>query len=100
MQFDFFSNEVLSTSKRKKKNIKRLIITLIIVMLIIRLPKNSENKPRGLYFSKALFEGLISEATHIIRKEIICITKSFGLTKTRKEICVLWNCFCFVLFSI
>ena len=22
-------------------------------------PKNSENKPRGLYFSKALFEGLM-----------------------------------------
>ena len=24
-----------------------------------KLPQNSENKPRGLYFSKALFEGLI-----------------------------------------
>jgi len=23
------------------------------------IPQNSENKPRGLYFSKALFEGLI-----------------------------------------
>ena len=25
----------------------------------LRKPLNSENKPRGLYFSKALFEGLI-----------------------------------------
>ena len=25
------------------------------------IPKSSENKPRGLYFSKALFEGLVLE---------------------------------------
>ena len=26
-----------------------------------QIPYNSENKPRGLYFSKALFEGLFLE---------------------------------------
>ena len=25
----------------------------------VTIPENSENKPRGLYFSKVLFEGLI-----------------------------------------
>ena len=30
-------------------------------------PTNSENKPRGLYFSKALFEGLIFGGTYIWR---------------------------------
>ena len=29
--------------------------------------KNSENKPRGLYFSKALFEGLIFGGAYIRR---------------------------------
>ena len=31
------------------------------------LPQNSENKPRGLYFSKALFEGLIFGGAYIRR---------------------------------
>ena len=29
------------------------------------VPQNSENKPRGLYFSKALFEGLIFGGAYI-----------------------------------
>ena len=33
----------------------------------IRVPENSENKPRGLYFSKALFEGLIFGGAYIRR---------------------------------
>ena len=32
-----------------------------------KIPRNSENKPRGLYFSKALFEGLISGEAYIQR---------------------------------
>ena len=32
-----------------------------------KIPRNSENKPRGLYFSKALFEGLISGGAYIRR---------------------------------
>ena len=32
-----------------------------------RIPENSENKPRGLYFSKALFEGLIFGGAYIRR---------------------------------
>ena len=32
-----------------------------------KIPQNSENKPRGLYFSKALFEGLISGGAYIRR---------------------------------
>ena len=31
------------------------------------VPKNSENKPGGLYFSKALFEGLIFGGVYIRR---------------------------------
>ena len=31
------------------------------------IPQNSENKPQGLYFSKALFEGLISGGAYIRR---------------------------------
>ena len=32
-----------------------------------KIPRNSENKPRGLYFSKALFEGLISGGAYTWR---------------------------------
>ena len=38
---------------------------------------NSENKPRGLYFSKAIFEGLIFEGAFLWRE--ICVSKSIGL---------------------
>ena len=31
------------------------------------IPYNSENKPRGLYFTKALFEGLIFGGAYIRR---------------------------------
>ena len=37
------------------------------------LPQNSENKPRGLYFSKALFEGPIFGGAYLRRE--ICISK-------------------------
>ena len=39
--------------------------------------KNSKSKPWGLYFSKALFEGLIFGGAYLRRK--ICISKSLGL---------------------
>ena len=39
--------------------------------------QNSENKPRGLYFSKAVFEGLIFGGAYLWRE--ICVPKSIGL---------------------
>ena len=42
-----------------------------------RLPSNSENKPKGLYFSKALFKGLIYGGAYLRRE--ICVSKSIGL---------------------
>ena len=41
------------------------------------MPLNSENKPRGLYFSKTIFEGLIFGGTYLWRE--ICVSKSIGL---------------------
>ena len=38
-----------------------------ILAILIANGKNSENKPRGLYFSKALFEGLICGGAYIRR---------------------------------
>ena len=38
---------------------------------------NSESKPRGLYFSKALFEGLIFGGAYLWRE--ICVSKLIGL---------------------
>ena len=53
--------------------------------------------PRGSYFSKALFEGLIFGAAYVrrglyLRREI-CVSKSIGLAHSWKEI----YRFCFVL---
>ena len=38
---------------------------------------NSENRPHGLYSSKALFEGLIFGGAYVQRE--ICVSKSIGL---------------------
>ena len=46
---------VLKGCKKKKNKTKK------------HIPQNSENKPGGLYFSKALFEGLICGAAYIRR---------------------------------
>ena len=51
-------------------------------------------KIRGLYFSKALFEGLIFGGAYVRRK--ICVSKSIGLACSEKEI----YHFCFVLLCI
>ena len=51
-------------------------------------------KPWGLYFSKALFEGLIFGGAYV-RSEI-CVSKSIGLACSGKEIYHV----CFVLFCI
>ena len=48
-----------------------------------KLPQNSENKPRGLYFSKALFEGLIFGGAY--GRTEICVVKSVGLACSGKE---------------
>ena len=45
--------------------------------ILTNIPQKSENKPQGLYFSKALFEGLIFWGAYE-RKEI-CVSKSIGL---------------------
>ena len=64
-----------------------------------QIPSNSENKARGLYFSKALFEGLFLEGPIFggayVRTEI-CVSKSIGLVCSGKEI----YHFCFVLLCI
>ena len=52
------------------------------------------NKPRGLYFSKALFEELIFGGAYLRRE--ICVSKSIGLACSGKEI----YHFCFVLLCI
>ena len=41
------------------------------------IPSNSENKPQGLHFSKALFEGLIFGGAYLRRE--ICVSKAIGL---------------------
>ena len=55
-------------------------------------------KPRGLYFSKALFEGLIFGGAYIGRE--ISVTKSIGKHIRWKEIYVLLHCFLFLIFLI
>ena len=37
------------------------------IFLTTQIPSDSENKPRGLYFSKALFEGVIFGGAYIRR---------------------------------
>ena len=51
-------------------------------------------KIRGLYFSKALFEGLIFGGAYVRRE--ICVSKSIGLACSEKEI----YHFCLVLLCI
>ena len=58
---------------------------------IIVYRKIPKNKPHGLHFSKALFEGLIFGGAYLRRE--ICVSKSIGLACSRKEI----YHFCFVL---
>ena len=45
--------------------------------VLIRVPYNSENKPRGLYFSKTLYWALIFGGAYVRRE--ICVSKSIGL---------------------
>ena len=49
---------------------------------------NSENNRRGLYFTKALFEGLIFGGAYLRRE--ICVSKSIGLAYSWKEIYRFW----------
>ena len=44
---------------------------------IVNIPQNPENKPRGLHFSKALFEGLVFGGVYLWRE--ICVSKSIWL---------------------
>ena len=45
----------------------KIISRCCIVLQIGIVPQNSENKPRGLYFSKALFGGLIFGGAYLRR---------------------------------
>ena len=49
----------------------------IIRYWVSQVPSNFENKPRGLYFSKPPFEGLIFGGAYLRRE--ICIDKLIGL---------------------
>ena len=44
----------------------------------VEIPQNSENKPQGLYFSKALLEGPIIFGGACLQREI-CVSKLIGL---------------------
>ena len=62
----------------------RLMVLSLLVYSLTRnieifeeMPYNFENKPRGLYFSKALFEGLIFGGAYLPRE--ICVSNSIGL---------------------
>ena len=61
---------------------KKSVLCLVnmIILLVNYIPFSdtvkSENKPQGLYFSKALFEGLIFEGAYVQRE--ICFSKSIG----------------------
>ena len=86
---------VLNTSKierdvttGKNSPIKHLVVAVGVTI------KNSENRRQVLYFSKALFEGLIFGGAYVWRE--ICISKSTGLACSGKEI----YHFCFVLLCI
>ena len=62
-------------SRIKTANVLLWLMTLYLQYLLqvkikfrlkcFNLPQNSENKPRGLYFSKALFEGLFFGGAYI-----------------------------------
>ena len=52
------------------------LCTILLLFTCVSV-KNSENKPRRLYFSKALFEGLIFGGAYLRRE--ICVSKSIGL---------------------
>ena len=49
-----------------------------VSLYAVSIPSNSENKPRGLYFSKGLLEGLIFGGAYLRRE--IYVSKSIGLT--------------------
>ena len=59
----------------------------------IQLLENSENKPRGLYFSKTLFERLIFDGAYVRRN--FAVSKSIELTRSGKEINHFFLCFTF-----
>ena len=63
-----------------------------------------KNKPWGLHFSKAPFEGLIFGRAYIrnlnFRQKEFSITKLIWLAYSGKEMYVLLCCCCFVLFCI
>ena len=72
-----------------------ITVSLLVINVVLtrhEVPYNSEKyKPWGLYFSKALFEGLIFGGTYVQRE--ICISKLIGLACSGREI----YHFCFVL---
>ena len=65
---------------------------------ISKLPQNSENKCRGLYFSKAYFEGLIFGGAYLGRK--ICVSKSTWLALWLEENLLFFPCFTLYLRAI
>ena len=70
------------TFTKRYEHITSSLLDLHWLPVEYRITVNSENKPRGLYFSKAFFEGLIFRGAYIRRglsMEEICISKSIGL---------------------
>ena len=78
-----------------KKFIKRFQVWFIHEQLIWeRLQYRTINKPRSLYFSKTLFEGIIFGGVY--ERRVICVSKVIELAYSGKEI----YHFCFVLLCI
>ena len=49
------------------------------------LPQNSENKPRGLYFSKTLFEGLIFGGAYLLFSAFYGTYHKSGMLETSQK---------------
>ena len=69
-------NKTTTTTTTKNNNIFHSLFNCLFLEVKI-IPLNSENKPRGLYLSKALFEGLIFGGAYVGRE--IWVSKSIGL---------------------
>ena len=66
---------VLSDARTRKRGAP--LISRATRAWLLTIPYNSENKPRGLYFVNALFEGPIFGGAYLRRE--ICVSKLIGL---------------------
>ena len=79
LSYLFFFNwgSICDYARNVQYFLQEKFVCLITVIIKRNVPQNSENKPRGLYFSKALLDGLTFGGGYI-RGEI-CVSKPIGL---------------------